>query len=163
MKHLFTLLLSFSVFLNAQTNINSNSRQTINTKAQLILHELDYLLYKDTTNNKTPFLEFKNVGESGAPSDKYILYSKLLSTISESEALAILNNDSENAVIRGYAYMAYAYLCAKEKRKEIIFNYDFKLNILSGCLLSTHTFPSFVKLVHTRKQFNPNFIDNKPK
>jgi hypothetical protein len=107
-------------------------------------------LVKDST------LEFKTIGEGGRLSDKYILYGKLLTIASDDELLSILNDKTEIPTMRGYAYMAYALKCDKDKRKEKPLNYSFKLQTLKGCLGYTMTFEKFKKYCRERNGYDPN-------
>ncbi len=131
--------------------------QTYSTETKTILYKLDSLLYLDTLHNGKLTLEFRQVGEGGNISEKFLLYSKLVKVATEKELLVILNNPKELEPTRGYAYMAYAYRCDQEKRKETTLNYNFKLNTLNGCIgLDDTSFSEFKKYIRERNKYNPN-------
>jgi len=51
-------------------------------------------------------------------SEKFNQYVKLYDTATEAELISILGNVSLGIAVRGYVYMAYAFHCDKEKKKE---------------------------------------------
>jgi hypothetical protein len=122
-------------------------RQTLSLETNSTLSKMDSLLHGS--------IEFRTIGEASELSNKYLLYAELTKVAKEKELLLILNCKDENSAIRGYAYMGYVYICDKEKKKEKQFNYKFTVDVLSGCLEGTYTFPLFVKKVHTRRPFDP--------
>ena len=63
---------------------------------------------------------------------------------------------TEIPTMRGYAYMAYALKCDKDKRKEKPLSYSFKLHTLKGCLGYTMTFDRFKKYCRERNGYDPN-------
>jgi hypothetical protein len=150
------------ISINGQTSPLLSSRQKYNHDTKIILSRFDSLfIAKDST------LEFRTIGEASKLSNKYILYSKLLLVASEDELLSILNNKTEIPTMRGYAYMAYALKCDKEKRKEKPLSYSFKLHTLKGCLGYTMTFNEFKKYCRERNGYDPNpkkyFVDPEEK
>jgi hypothetical protein len=164
MKKILFLLLLFSSSVYCQTINIEKLRQSYSIETRVILHGLDSLIYLDTVNNylrpnfKENFtLEFRKIGESFKTSQKFLLYAKLVNVATEKELLDILNNQNELTVIRGYAYMAYAYKCDQEKKKEKTLNYNFKLNTLNGCEgFNNISFSEFKKDIRVRNAYAPN-------
>jgi hypothetical protein len=102
-------------------------------------------------------LNLEGLGRGEVSRKKFLLYAELVKNTSESELLSILNNVNELNAIRGYAYMAYAYKCDKEKRKEKNLNYSFKLNTINGCVGYTDvSFSEFKKKIRVRNAYDPN-------
>lgn len=138
------------------------SRQKYTPDTKTLLSRFDSLfIVKDST------LEFKTIGDGGKLSDKYILYGELLKVANENELLSILDDKAEIPTMRGYAYMAYALNCEKNKQKEKPFNYSFKLHTVKGCLGYTMTFDRFRKYCRERNGYEPNpkryFVDPEEK
>jgi hypothetical protein len=151
MTRLIIFFIFITTFVHGQTSALSSSRQKYTLDTKTILSRFDSLFFaKDST------LEFKTIGDGGRLSDKYILYSKLLVTASYDELLSILDDKAEIPTMRGYAYMAYALKCYKDKRKEKPLTYSFKLHTLKGCLGFTMTFGEFKKYCRERNGYNPN-------
>jgi hypothetical protein len=132
-----------------------NSRLAYSSQTQTNLKRLDSLLYLDTVNNGTPDLEFRLVGEASKVSAKFLLYAQLTKSTTEQELLSILKDTNEFAAIRAYAYMAYAWKCDTEKKKEVSLNYSFKLWVQQGCLVRLYSFKDFRKEIRVRNKYNP--------
>ncbi len=161
-------LICIKLPLIGQTDYTQKSRQTYSSGTRIILNTLDTLLYLDILKNQKSELEFRIVGESNRVSDKFLQYGKLVKIATEKELLDILANQNESEVIRGYAYMAYAYKCYQLKKKEENLNYNFKLNILNGCIAyQDMAFSEFKKYIRKRNAYFPNpthmIIDNQEK
>jgi len=147
-----TLIIIFSILTLTtfgQTADLSSARKNLSFETNLVLTKLDSIVGNSTT------LEFRTIGEGSRISNMYLTYAELTKVATEVELLSILANQKEKSVVRGYAYMAYVYLCDKEKKKEKQFNYNFTLKVFSGCLVNPYTFSSFVGKVHTRSPFDP--------
>lgn len=125
------------------------TRQEYCPDTKTIFSKLDSLLNLDA------YLEFRTVGDGGQPSEKFKLYAKLVKCATEKEMLDALNNSKESVSLRGYAYMAYAYKCDQEKKKEQILNYNFNLHTLNGCIAHDMTFLEFKKYIRKRNIYNP--------
>ena len=151
MTRLIIIFLLFTTFAHGQTNALLSSRQKYTPDTKTILFRFDSLfIAKDST------LEFKTIGEASKLSNKYILYSKLVLVANEDELLSILNDKTEIPTMRGYAYMAYALKCDKDKRKEKPLKYNFKVHTLNGCLGFTMSFEMFKKYCRERHGYDPN-------
>ena len=138
------------IFIFLLTNfVYGQTRQEFSADTKTIFSKLDSLLNLDAE------LEFRTVGDGGHLSEKFKLYAKLVKCATEKELLVALNNSKESVSIRGYAYMAYAYKCDQEKKKEQALNYSFKLHTLNGCVGSDMTFIEFKKYIRKRNIYNP--------
>jgi hypothetical protein len=138
------------IFIFLLTNfIYGQNRQEYSADTKAILSKLDSLLNRDMQ------LEFRTVGDGEKLSEKFKLYAKLVKCATEKELLNALNNSKESVSIRGYAYMAYAYKCDSEKKKEQTLNYKFNLHTLNGCVGNDMTFMEFKKYIRKRNMYNP--------
>ncbi|MFY9310660.1 MAG: hypothetical protein WAQ28_16565 [Bacteroidia bacterium] len=118
MRSSIILVFLFTSSLFGQSDSVKEGRKGYSDYTCAILSKLDSLYRIDTIKGQEDWVEFRRIGEGGSISKKFLLYAELVKNTSESELLSILNNVNELNAIRGYAYMAYAYKCDKEKRKE---------------------------------------------
>lgn len=99
---------------------------------KLILTKLNALT-APVENNE---IEFRVYGNDSAQSEKFIQYMKLYDIASDAELLSVIEGSNTlNPAVRGYAYMAYAFRCDKEKRKEdplTKYRLDFFVNVQNG-------------------------------
>ncbi len=99
---------------------------------KLILTKLNSM----TTPVDNNAIEFRVYGNDSIQSEKFIQYMKLYDTASEVELLSVIEGSNTlNPAVRGYAYMAYAFRCDKEKRKEdplTKYRLDFFVNVQNG-------------------------------
>jgi hypothetical protein len=138
------------IFIFLLTNfIYGQNRQEYSADTKAILSKLDSLLNRDAQ------LEFRTVGDGGKLSEKFKLYVKLVKYATDKELLDALNNSKESVSIRGYAYMAYAYKCDSEKKKEQTLNYKFNLHTLNGCIGHDMSFFEFKTYIRKRNIYNP--------
>lgn len=135
---------------SAQLKMAQPYRQSLTDSTRLVLTTLDTLLMPDST------LEFRIVGEGGRQSKKFQTYAHLAKVATEKELLIILDAATEHPAIRGYAYMAYAYKCTKQKKAEVALNYNFSIKSLNGCIVFTLGFKEFKNECKKRDANNPN-------
>ena len=141
--------LFLTTLLFGQTSDNLQ-RQTYSDTTKTLLSQLDSIL------KLNPILEFRTVGDGGRHSDKFIIYTKLVGSTTTENLLSILNDSKEFPSTRGYAYMAYAFKCDSQKKKEKKLNYNFKIHSLNGCLGYTMTFNDFKTYCRKRNCYDPN-------
>jgi len=152
--------LFLSAFGSGQTS-DQVHRKGYSGKTNSLLIQLDSLL------SSNDILEFRAVGDGGRRSDKFVIYTKLVQVAAEDELLGILNDSREYKATRGYAYMAYAFKCDTEKKKEKTLNYNFKIETLKGCIGHTMTFTQFKSYCRQRNSYDPfpknHFADQEEK
>jgi len=99
---------------------------------KLILTKLNSL----TSLVENNVIEFRVYGNDSMQSEKFIQYMKLYDTASDVELLSVIEGSNTlSPAVRGYAYMAYAFRCDKEKRKEdplTKFRLDFFVDVQNG-------------------------------
>jgi hypothetical protein len=117
-------------------------------------------LHALTNTNENNFVEFRVYGNDSMQSEKFIQYTKLYDTASEAELINILENASLGIAVRGYVYMAYAFRCDKEKRKEKLVKYTDKnvfIHVQNGFEVQRDmSFPNFKSFCRENDRYNPH-------
>ncbi len=118
---------------------------------KLVLTKLNSL----TSSAENNVIEFRVYGNDSVQSEKFIQYTKLYDIATDAELISVIESCSSelSPAIRGYAYMAYAFRCDKEKRKEdplTKYKLGFFVNVQNGYNLqndmSFADFKSFCRL-----------------
>jgi hypothetical protein len=154
-KIIVTALILVSNIGYGQTS-STNFKCECTDATKLIIDKLQSL----TSTFETDFVEFRVYGNDSMRSEKFIQYVKLYDTASESELVSILGIPSLNVAVRGYVYMAYAFHCDKEKRKEKALKYTDKnvfIHVQNGYEIQRDMlFPYFKSFCRMGDKYNPH-------
>lgn len=149
-----TLILISNICYGQAINANFKCGCTDGTK--LIIDKLHSL----TNTVENNFVEFRVYANDSIQPEKFIQYMKLCDKASEAELISILENGSQylSNATWGYVYMAYAFRCDKEKRKEkpiTLYNKSF-IPVKNGFEVQEMPFLKFKSFCRIDGKYNPH-------